>query len=52
MKTQSDSQQETVLSCINSENTPRQLKDDMKEVFKFLEWNNPQCPPEFNMNYI
>ena len=50
LKTPCDSLQETIASCLSSENPPKQLKDSMKEVFKFLQWKKTQYPQDFNMN--
>ena len=50
MKSPCDSLQETITSCLNSRNPPKELKDNMKEVFKFLQWKKHLVPQDFSDN--
>ena len=47
-KTQSDCLQDTLSNCLNGRNPPKEVKDGMKEVFKFLKWKISKSPQDFN----
>ena len=47
-KTPNDSLQDTLSNCLNSRNPPKEVKDGMKEVFKFLKWKISKNPHDFN----
>ena len=50
MKTPCDSLQETLTLILSRGNAPKQLKDGMKEVFKFLQWKKLHYPQDFTLN--
>ena len=49
-KTPKDSLQDTLSTCLNSGNPPKEINEGMKEVFKFLKWKLSKSPQEFNMD--